>query len=290
MISFEFLGIFILWSLNIICADSLNSTIENIGTGANKVYILVLSDAHTPETGEHVIRPSMECALDWINQQHIIDFDTYTFRVVYAECDCEQQIWDSLMFALKQYSKGELNAVFGPFCQYSLGPIGRSFSAKYFHTPVFGPAFAYEFDQTKETQYNTLTKTVGISSEAMADLVYTIMKENNWRRLALIYDEEGPTNGFKKYYSFLIEGIVRMSGEWYPPVGRTRSKRKIAFDIGTTRINTVLKKGKTYEQLLNEKVGTDYAGMDNISNLYIHEYIRVNVHAHVHWQKYSPPL
>lgn len=57
------------------------------------------------------------------------------------------------MFTAERHSNGQMHAVFGPLCQYSLGPIARSCSSRYWRVPAFGPGVALEFDRTRDTQY-----------------------------------------------------------------------------------------------------------------------------------------
>ena len=162
------------------------------------------------------------------------------------------------MLTAERHSRGQMHAVFGPLCQYSLGPIARSCSSRYWHVPAFGPGIALEFDRTRDTQYDTLTRTLGVSSELVADVVFQLMRAFGWRRFAVLYQQEGPGGGLTQFHLFLIEAIIDERAAWRP-LAEPRAE-PLAFNVSLAKLDAAVQRRVSYEHLLRTRVGANFGG------------------------------
>ncbi|XP_064595780.1 atrial natriuretic peptide receptor 3-like [Liolophura sinensis] len=133
------------------------------------------------------VAPAMEIAMALVSKSHRL-LDGYTFSVKYEDSDCD--IAEGINKAIKFYMQKEVNAFFGPVCDYALAPVSRQ--AIFWNIPVISAGgMAMDFTTSKLTEYRSLTRVGMFNFVSLCRFFMSVMNHFKWKTFKIIYDKPG---------------------------------------------------------------------------------------------------
>ena len=183
------------------------------------------------------VKPASDLALE--STTAYLDNTTTKLTVKYADSMCSNA--EAMNVAIEFYIRGEVNAFFGPCCDYAAAAVGRQ--ARYWDLPVLtSGAMAGDFGVHKEKIFSMLTR-VGPDINSLAGFVLATLNYHKWSKVKLLFEPLGQMGVFEKFCHFATDGI-----------------QNAILNSNITKDHFKFNKKEEIIDKLNVEIGNTYAG------------------------------
>lgn len=100
----------------------------------------------------------------------------------------------------------QVDMFLGPVCDYAAAPVGRQ--SHFWDIPLISPgAMAQEFgDRYRKKSFRTMIR-VGSNFNTLVEFLMATMTHYHWTSLRLVYESDGKTDDYEKFYHLTATGI-----------------------------------------------------------------------------------
>ena len=186
------------------------------------------------------VSPAIEYAFAKIRKDGILSMDV---NVRYADSQCNSAAAPLAAFNFFRYNQAHV--FFGPVCDYSLAPVARY--SPFWDIPVISPGgMAHDFGVDKLKEFPMLTR-VGWTFDSLATQIDAMIETHQWRSLKVLYTPFGHNKVAERFCYLAMSALIR-----HLRLQQRREYHVYNFDDS--------KGAEEYQKMLNEEVGTKYAG------------------------------
>ncbi|ESP00404.1 hypothetical protein LOTGIDRAFT_173214 [Lottia gigantea] len=212
------------------CAGGVNKSIN--------VAVLLPFDESRLFSVKH-IAPAISLAIEKIVENPMYTVNNLSVRYADTKCD----IAFGINHAIEFYMYNQVDAFFGPVCDFAVAPVARQ--VMFWNLPVIsGGAMARDFIMYKNTTYGMLTRVGPINFQTLSMLVVNVLTIFKWNRLKLLYDSSGQDYIVTGFCHLLTEALHYDLLSVQPVIEQDYFRVDEGVDI---------------EQLLSREVGLQYS-------------------------------
>ena len=126
------------------------------------------------------VKPAATIAMANIKKKRIL----HDLSISYKDSQCDESY--GMNHAINLYIRGQVNAFFGPVCDYSAAPVARQ--TKFWNIPMVSiGTIAQDFKQRRETVYPLLTRAGPVNLGSLSNSFKGLFTSKNWTKVKVIY-------------------------------------------------------------------------------------------------------
>ncbi|CAD5111745.1 unnamed protein product [Dimorphilus gyrociliatus] len=155
-----------------------------------------------------MIAPGIELALDYANKKDILKKENV--ELFYRDSNCSAKL--AMRAGMELYMYHGINVFFGPVFDYALVQISR-FSSVWNIPTVTAGGMAFEWTtERKKSDYSLVTRSSSeISTWSLAGFFFKIFEEMQWKKAALIYDNDADLGVLNRFCYMFANSFVKKS-------------------------------------------------------------------------------